>query len=269
MLAPSCKKYQPAPAAFHWRPSGVSVVPAAGQGSASHGISDYWLYVNGQFQGVYPVGATMPIVSHDHGVRLLVVPGIRNNGIGATRVWWPFYSSVQVDTSAAAGSTLTMPLQFSYKSVVNFAWLEDFDGGVGVSVAPSDLSDTTFRIIDGADAFENRSMELALAAPHTVAQVESTGEGFALPASESNVYLEINYKCNNEFSVGLIGDDLLPRPVIFLNPRNEWNKIYIQLAQAVNTPQTSSRYRVYFRMVRGESQENPRLFLDNIKLVYL
>lgn len=269
VLAPSCKKYEPAPEAFHLRASAVTVSTTSGQGSGSHNITDLWLYVNNQFQGCYPVTATMPVISKGSTARINIFAGIKNNGISTTRVPWTFYEMLQFDTLAARGATVSMPLTFTYRSATTFTWVESFDVGLGAGMVRSSASDTTFRYASTEDSFEGRSIELGMKAPHMVAQIENAGTGFALPHGNSNVYLEFNYKCDHEFSVGLIGDDMLLRPTIVVNPQQEWNKIYIQLAEAVNSPQTSSRYKVYFRMLRSESQENARLFLDNIKLVYL
>ena len=269
MIAPSCKKYKPAPEAFHWNPSEVRVAPGAGQGTSSHKITDLWLYVNGQFQGAYPATATLPIISKGQPATINIVPGIMNNGISSTRIPWLLYQSIELDTLVAGGTTLTKPLTFQYNSAVTFTWTEDFERGPGFSVTRSSLSDTTFRLADASESFEGSCIELGLKSPHLVAQIETAGDGFALPEANGEVYLELNYKCNGVFSVGLIGDDNLLRPVLNINPQDKWNKIYIQLAQAVNSPAISSRYKVFFRLQRGESQENLRVFLDNIKLVYL
>jgi hypothetical protein len=269
MVAPSCKKYDPAPAAFHVVASPVAVSPAGDQGSASHNISDLWLYVNGQFQGAYPSSSPLPILSHGKTAGIDIFAGIKNNGISSTRTPWPFYNVLHIDTLAPAGSTLTLPLNFTYNSTATFTWTEDFDESLGLTLRKSDLSDTTYSFADPSEAFEGKSIVLSLDGSDVYGQLESSGSGFALPAGNSNVYLELNYKCNHEFSVGLIGDDQFLRPAITINPQQEWNKIYIQLATAVNSPETSSRYKVYFRMVRSASGEAARFFLDNIKLVYL
>lgn len=269
MLAPSCRKYQPAPEAFYWKPSGITVVPASGQGTSSHAVSDLWLYVNGQFQGCYPADATLPIVSRGKPVTVNLFAGIKNNGISTTRIPWNLYQIIDFDTLVPAKTVMTEPVAFKYNSLVTFAWTEDFEQGPGFGLVPSQYSDSTYKLAAEADCFEGQSIEMGLAAPHLGVQIESAGDGFALPAGNGNVYLELNYKCNDVFSVGLIGDDDMPRPVLNINPQDKWNKIYIQLAQAVNSPQTSSRYRVYFRLQRSEAQANPKVFLDNIKLVYL
>jgi hypothetical protein len=269
MFAPSCQKYQPATPAFFIKPSYIAVAPTAGQGTASHHITDLWLYVNGQFQGAYPDDAILPIVNGGKTATINIFAGIKNNGISTTRVPWQFYQRLDLDTIAPAGTTINMPVIFKYSSATTFTWTENFDGNTGYTLRKTYYSDTTFTAAAPSDNFEGRSIEIGLNAPQSLAQVESSGTGFSLPAATSNVYLEINYKCNHVFSVGLIGDDEILRPVLDINPKQEWNKIYIQLAQAVNSPAISSRYRVYFRMVRGESENNLKMFLDNIKLVYL
>src|SRR5690606_18660814 len=101
-----------------------------------------------------------------------VLAGIKNNGISATRTWWPFYKPIDLDTLVAAGSTLTLPMNFSYHSTVTFTWTEDFDSGIGISLVKSFGSDTTLKMADPSNSFEGRSMELGLTAPAQYAQVE-------------------------------------------------------------------------------------------------
>src|SRR5690606_3867276 len=183
----------------------------------------------------------MPIISNGEKVKINLFAGIRNNGISATRTTWRFYDILEIDTLVKGGVTVSRPLVFRYNSAVTFAWMEDFDSEIGLSVRKTQYSDTTFKIAAPEDCFENRSIELGLHAPHTQAEIETAGDGIKIPASNSNVYLELNYKCNHAFSVGLIGDDGRLRPIQVINPQDKWNKIYIQLAAAVNSPQTSSR----------------------------
>src|SRR5688572_10501188 len=97
MVAPSCKKkYESATPAFFIKPSSVIVDTSAGQGSDSHNISDLWLYVNGQFQGAYPMDATLPILSDNKIASISLFAGIRNNGISTTRIPWQFYEVLEL-----------------------------------------------------------------------------------------------------------------------------------------------------------------------------
>jgi hypothetical protein len=265
----SCKKYKPADEAFFLKGEPVSVVTTSLQGSPSHKITDLGLYVNGQFLGSYPAGSKLPVISKGGNVKIQLRAGIKNNGISDTRITYPFYEFFEIDTFVAGGSTITRPLNFRYNSAVTFTWTENFDTGPGYTITKSPISDSNFVIAGAAESFEGRSMRIGLSGGALVAQVESTGPGFTLPQGTADIYLEMNYKCNEEFEVGLIDESLQQRPVFILNPQTTWNKIYIFLAEAVHNPSYSSRCKIYFRMLKRDTQEHPEFFLDNIKLIYL
>ncbi len=263
----SCKKNKPADEAFFLRASKVSVSPTANQGTGSHKITDLWLYVNGQFQGMYPVGNLMPIVSHDQPVKINIFAGIKNNGIADTRIFWSFYELLQLDTLVDGGKRIEIPITFKYNPFVTFVWNEDFEG-TGFGIKKSDVSFTNFRIAAPENSFEGRSIEMSLSGDSLVAQIESASSGFDLPEANSNVYLELNYKGNEEFTVGLLTANGVHKPALHIKPQAEWNKIYVQLAPAINSVPYSNFHKIYIRLLKRDV-EKPRIFLDNIKVIHL
>jgi hypothetical protein len=235
-LLSSCKKYKAADPAFFIRSGNVSVKTSAKEGTGSHKITDLWLYTNGKFQGAYPVGSLLPIVSNDKAVGVNIFAGIKNNGISGTRIFYPFFEILELDTFVESGKTIDRSFVFKYKSTITFAWNETFEGGVaGFGLKKSDISNTGFKIASPGDSFEGRSIEVALTGDSVVAQLQ-TSSAFALPTGDPDVYLEMNYKCNEQLEVGVIGDDSSTRSAVIVNPQENWNKIYIQLAYLVNSP---------------------------------
>ena len=275
-LLSSCKKYKEANAAFFIKAGKISVAPSSVQvqGSASHKITDLWLYVNGKFQGVYPVGNLMPIVSNGNKVSINVFAGIKNNGISDTRIFWPMYEFLTIDTLVETGKTIERDFTFKYKSSTTFTLIEGFDGN-GSFFEKSAISDPSFtnKINSGDDGFEGNYFELTL--PTTldydyIGRVESSGPGFSLPTSSSNVYLEFNYKSNVGFNVGIITNEGVSRSASGINPQENWNKIYIQLSNVINENPVSTKCKIYFDFVKLKNvTEVKKVLLDNIKLVYL
>jgi hypothetical protein len=268
----SCKKYSPADSAFFIKPSNVSVFIddslKSKQGSVSSKITDLWVYVNGQFQGAYPSDHLIPIVNKNANAKIEVFAGIKNNGIASTRVFWSFYNKLELDTLVESGKTIERPFIFNYNPYTVFAFKENFDG-LGYNFINSAISSGTFVTASKEDSFEGKSLELELTGNADIGQIE-TNQSYALPAGSENVYLEFNYKCTEEFIVGLIGDgNPVYKPAIVINPQDSWNKIYVQLSLSVSSSPVSSKYKVYFRMAKKDGNPNPKLFLDNIKLVYL
>jgi hypothetical protein len=263
----SCKKNQAAEETFFLKAGQVTVHPTAKQGSGSHKITELWMYVNGKFQGAYPVGHLMPIVSKGKPVTIDIFAGIKNNGISGTRIFWPFYSLIEIDTFAKTNDVVVRNFDFNYNPSTIFAWSEDFEGLAGYTMRKSPVSSVNFRIVSGSDNFEGKSISLELSGDSVTAQIESASS-FSLPTGSSNVYLELNYKGNEDFTVGLVGDNDLFKPALNVSSQDNWNKIYVQLSSAVSTSPVSNKYKVAFRLLKTGDLD-PKIFLDNIKLVYI
>jgi hypothetical protein len=266
-LHTSCKDYKPAEPTFFLEPSEIRVASKSGQGTGSHGITDLWLYVNGQFSGCYPVNSRLPVISKNRQAVIQLFAGIKNNGISSTRIPWAFYDLLRIDTFAESGSSFRRPITFAYNSAVTFTWIENCDGDPGLSLVRSQVSEANPELMPQAESFEGRSVSLALTPAQVIGQIETSAD-FGLPRYSPNVYLELNYKSNTSFVVGVIDQDKQTRAALVINPHAEWNKIYVQLAEPVSREPESSRFKVYFRVTRQE-EPNPRIYLDNIKLMFI
>ena len=109
----SCKKYSPATPAFFIKASSVNVVTTSSvQGSTSNKITELWLYLDGKYQGAYPIGSLMPIPNNGQNTRVDVFAGIENNGIKSTRITWLFYDKIEFDTLAQNATTIERPFTF-------------------------------------------------------------------------------------------------------------------------------------------------------------
>lgn len=269
LLASSCKKYVPAEEASFLQPGTISVSTTTAQGTGNHKITDLWVYVNGQFQGAYPVENTIPIVTKGEPVSLDIKPGIKNNGITSTRMPWLLYDWTHIDTTLPSGVSFVRPFTFKYNSACTFTWVENFEGA-GFSVINSAKSDTAFSI-KSQDGIEGRYLNFQgpYSSSVNIIQIESTGDGFKIPLNTANVYLELNYKCNADVLVGVYASSGEEKEALHLNPQSNWNKIYIQLGGTLNMAPATSTHKVFFRMYKTSDQPRPELSLDNIKLVYI
>jgi hypothetical protein len=267
----SCKKtFKPANDAYFITTNNVQIVSQPGQGFTSHKITDLWIYTNGWFRGVYPIGSNMPIMLSDGKAVIDVFAGIKNNGISTTRINWPLYEPIKLDTVVGAGENIIRNFAFKYKSAVVFKWLESFELP-GFSLIRSSSSDTTYKIhTNDADVFEgNKSIEFGLAGSALSAQLESAvSHSLPLGAESGNVYLEVDYKCNSTFTIGVTSNGAYTEAVT-VNPKESWNKIYVQLSNAINTDNSTPYKKIIFRVRRDQTISEQKIYLDNIKLVYL
>lgn len=267
----SCKKtFAPAEEAFFITAGDVKIDVQPGQGFGSHKITELWLYSNGIYRGAYPLGSKMPVILKDGKATVDVFAGIMNNGIPETRLNWLLYEPIKFDTSLKSGENITRNFTFKYRSPVKFLWVENFELP-GFSLVRSANSDTTFKVnTNNSHVFEgNRSVEFGLSGNSLIAQVESAAS-YSVPmaAGSGNVYLEIDYKCNTEFEVGVVSNGLFTQALVVSDKEN-WNHIYIQLSNAVNADPSTPFKKIAFRIRRNSSIGEQKVYLDNVKLVYL
>jgi hypothetical protein len=263
----SCKKEKfKSPEASFLVVDHVSVKTISNQGTNSHKITDIWYYVDGKFKGVFPIGSIMPIVATDK-AEITLFAGIKNNGLSATRLPYPFYNSVIITQTLQAGKTYTISPEFEYSSSATYWYLpaQDFDAAFSQFQSTGDSS--YVRITDPAKTFGGTggSIFMSMSDAKPTSKMVQTAE-FNLPIGGKIVYLELNYKCNQAVTVGVIGDNVDERGAITLSDtKGEWNKIYIQLTNIISTPPNYPGYLIFIKAVKAV--DTPEIYIDNIKLI--
>ena len=73
-------------------PANIKINDVTLVGDSTENITDAWVYINDQLQGVYELPAQFPILNiGTH--KLRVKAGIKDNGIASSRIPYPFYAS--------------------------------------------------------------------------------------------------------------------------------------------------------------------------------
>jgi hypothetical protein len=236
------------------------------QGSNAHKITDAWVYVDGILAGVFELPVTLPILeSGNHEITLKA--GIKNNGIPSTRTVYPFYESYTTFTTLVPESILTIDPVISYNTLADIVWKEDFEGAA-FSIVDSSNTDTVMKITTSTVFEGNKSGIVTLDGTKTLYLGKSSNT-YVLPNGGAGVYLELNYKSNNAFVVGgYAANSTSAQPLLYVNPSDEWNKIYIELTPMASNPSNSNPFRIYIAMAKDGSVDYPELLIDNVKLVY-
>ena len=241
------------------------------QGSNSSKITDAWVYVDDQLIGAFELPATFPVLfDGTHNVK--IKPGIKVNGIAATRAIYPFYTYYSADANLIKDSVITINPTITYNSATVFAWKEAFEDG-GISIESTAFSDTIIeKTSDVNEVFEgNYSGIVHLDENRTLYEGESI-TNFDLPNGDAPVFLEMNYKTNSEIYMGLYANNSTqstPFGILYLNKTDTWNKIYINLKDAVNNSISATGFQVFFHIEKSSDVSNSTILLDNIKLVHL
>ena len=239
------------------------------QGTASHKITDAWVYIDDELIGAFELPARFPVLKKGkHQVK--VFPGIKKNGISATRVSYDFYTTIQKDLTLTPDSTTRMGvLSTGYQSTTLFAWKEDFDD-YSITLDTTSRSTASIGFTKTSDStFEGpHSAKVVLDSAHDFFEAQSRNE-FLIPAAP--VYLEMNFNLSNSVNVGVLlygTTSLYMSPVITLHPTNGvWKKIYIDLTTTLNAYTGMVAYRVYLGNFKDAGLTKGIMLFDNIKLI--
>lgn len=265
-----CDEPEQAPAYLHI--DTVLLNTAVGQGTASHALKTVWLSLDGQSLGAYELPVTVPILAEGTQT-ILVEGGIAVSGVLSNRLRYPFVAPRSYTVNLAPLQTAQISPELSYQSDVVFEMMSDFEASsnfaflVG-SEAQLSLTDDPTLVFEGG-----RSLAIvnSIAAPtFTLATVDAYG----LPVANVPVYIEMNYRCDAPFLVGLRGIDgnggaQSADLVVRVNAKPTWNKIYIDVEPIISslTP-AYNFFQVTINATLPDSLAQATYLFDNIKLLH-
>ncbi|MBK5285843.1 MAG: hypothetical protein JJE25_10625, partial [Bacteroidia bacterium] len=216
----------------------------------------------------YELPVTIPVLkegSHEIKVRA----GIIVNGISATRVYYPFYNFYVTNVNLTSGVITNVSPVVNYYSGTFFSINENFSGA-GYLLTSTPQSDTSFQIINNTtNSFEGPTAAAYLDASHFLFECASDTT-LSLPTNTEPVYMELNYKTNTEFSVGVFAvtaQQVYNISVVTIRANSEWKKIYIDLSGATASYPTALGFKPYIHMERNSSVGDAELYFDNVKVV--
>jgi hypothetical protein len=237
-----------------------------------------WVTVNNDNRGIYKLPCKIPILKEDS-CTVSIMPGIWLNGSSSSVPAYPYISSYKKNVFLMKGETTVFDaskISFSYVNNVTFPVLETFEAGTIFGKLESDTG-ATFQIttVDG-----DKVGLIALDYENTFFDVVSSG--LRLPGYGQYVFLEIDYKCDADFSVGLLlknangyqSHDAL----VNVAATDTWKKIYINLTQSISRNYVGSDgyatdVQIYLSgFTNYDDNGNPaptNFYMDNIKVLYV
>ena len=250
-------------------PSMITIESIEVEGNYTSKISDAWIYIDNEFQGVFPLPANFPILKTGQ-QDIIVEGGIKKNGISSSRVNYPYFTSFEISAELLENQNLTLNPKVNY-SFNNFPYDEDFEGvGTSLSVISDSTSHTLEKIYDSSNINFGNYYAKSVISGEFGELFECNTPDFDLPKNQE-VYLEMDYKCNSLIVVGIYanGSSAIDKnTIIYLNQKDDWNKIYISLTEIIANYSDAQDYKLFFGMPRDTSFAQNEMFLDNIKLVY-
>jgi hypothetical protein len=275
MILASCNIINPdEPIPAYLKVDNVSLVTQPFQGSNSHKIIDLYIFVDNQAAGTHPVGSTFPLL-YEGQHQFVFSAGISVNGIAASRGIYPFYKAYSTTLTLTPENITEVNPVFEYMDNAIFKWSEDFDDpslGVGFISTTSAGADMSFLPSGHADIFEGNSSGIIQLTPGLpLFDVESALQ-FTLPKINKAIFLEINYKCSDKFEIGLTANYPLSGTqrwyAVTVNAKNEWNKLYVNLAPGTAENTNASDFKLYLKGSLSDGNSHAVFLFDNLKVIH-
>ena len=244
------------------------------QGSNSSGITEFWCYTDGDILGVVDTPVSLPLLKQGRQT-INVFAGIKNNGMGVSRIRYPFYTSFDTTLDVVPGQTYTLMPRFSYIDNALVDATRDFNQPSSFQASPTNDGGTFARIPRPGIPPPNDKYGLFTLPSGASLLSYLDSEDFMI-TSGSTAFLEMDYSCNNTFSVGVYVDQSGPLtkvPVLYLTPTQSgseelpnWNKIYMDLGMVAKQYPNATSYNLFIECLRNEATV-PVIYLDDIKIV--
>lgn len=251
------------------------------EGSASHKITDAWVYYNDNLIGAFELPCTVPIIAKATG-KLRVDAGIKNNANANDRIRYAFYSPFET-TIAAAGpeDSIKVAPVVQYGTNADI-WDEKFDAPsisfLKAGTSKIGMGTTT----DNTVVFEGLGSG-SFTFNDTVDYVRvETNEDFVFGTlGDAGAYMELDYNTDMNLHVyvtGLRTDGVWERrELITLYPTTDdasafpvWNKIYLEMSYLIGLTSNGVEYEIGFEVFQNEADlgMQAHAYIDNVKVVH-
>ncbi len=258
------------------------------QGLNTQDITDTKVFANGNEVGTFELPVTIPVFAEGD-VEITLFPNIKETGSANYRKYYkPYVTYIETFHLEKLKIDTIYPVT-SYRpgaGVVKFDWLEDFDDNA-LSLEKYGLNNTNDSIMiipsnsPGVDAPFTNTINTGKIEINNIADFENfevatlPRTGFIVPNLGIDVYVEMDFKSNVNFQVGIFtyaGAVVSRVPVFYAYPTNGvWKKIYINLKSETSDLPAGTPIRVFFGVYKDPDNPNlkPLVYLDNLKLLYL
>jgi len=239
------------------------------QGSSSHYITVCYISVGGDNLGVFEMPFTVP--SLETGLKTITIrPGIKLNGIAASRIDYPFFEPYIIDLELHREEIHIIEPITTYKESCVFPWMENFEDP-GISFTHAEYSDTIF--VNQNELVKEGRYSGAIFLDHDMEIFEAVSSGkYELPKDGGPAILEFDYKNNNGFEVGmyLLEEGLSEwYGLVYINPSTRWKRFYVDVGLTARTKPSTEFFKMGIRAFpEPQNNDATEIYLDNIKLIH-
>ena len=259
-----------------------NLITSSGDGTASHRITDCWVYADSKLVGIFELPARVPIFLNGE-YSIEVYPGIYKNGIKDERVIYPFYTHYSANLDLKPDSVISISPDIAYQDNINM-WIEDFeDPGFKLNVFANN-SDTTMFIAKSSQysgLFEGDAGLIKMSGNNILCEMRTDEPLFNQLPRDLGIpaYVEMNYKCNHQFLFGLLDNNnglsaynqttlITFNPTLDGNGVPQWNKTYLYIPDVTNFYQNATKFDFFISVFNNDGTNGIEVYVDNIKVVF-
>ncbi len=245
-------------------------IDTATQGTKTQNFSSVEVLVNHKKIGIFDIPARFPVLKEGK-VDVLIRPWIKKSGVNDFKTdYFHIKNYIETITLKADEEVHIIP-KFTYKEETKI-YIEDFDGP-GLMFHTSDSVNLLVKKQDP----NNPNNQIGFI-DFSLVDEETAGFTFftklELPNRRTAMYLEMDYKCNTMFGIGLLkrfpnnSIDFID-PFTIVKPKaDKWNKMYIDIGEQIAPESRANTYDIFFYVSRNNEQgKKSEVYLDNIKIL--
>lgn len=232
--------------------------------------------------GVFQLPCTIPVLRNETARYINVIPIVKQNGIAATRILYPFLKDTLFrDVALVSGDTTHLgqfdPLSQQYfvevnyhpNSIVHQEFFENFEP------LATNIHFTQNAVEWVTNDAEGARTGNGYARIHTAKGSNNTyfeiTDSIKVDDPSKYLYLEIDYRSDMEFRIGLRspiynGGNDQSYYAITLYPQQEWKKLYINLGRLWGQMNHYHTFHVIFNTLNSDDIDG-YTYLDNVKIV--
>lgn len=264
---------EPIPSYIHVMPIQLETNNNQGTDDAS-AFPDVWVTLKQEgFLGNYELPATIPLLASGN-TDVFLDAGIKLNGIKNTPDIYGVLNRLELVVDLQPNEVDTIYPIFTYSPDVVFPYIEDFEGSNSLNVIlDTNIVTNTSLTTDGA--FDGgKSVTFMVDEDNPIFEVATLTKMELPTGTQDQIFLEMHYKNEGLLEVGLVGYETGGTTAnvayfIALNPKSEWNKIYINLTnELINVNPNLTEFQIVFGTRLPEGVTSSRFHIDNIKVLY-
>ena len=242
------------------------------QGAPTHNISEFWVFADGKPLGAFAKDKIIPVIADDYNnVELQIFAGIRENGIKSNVNTYYLYKDFNIKKALKQGEVDTIDVVYEYVDYAKFVFIEGFENSNIFTVDEDEDPLTKIELTKEEVCSGQFSGKIVLTKEHNKFIATSQLDYYEIPTKGNLIYLELDYKGDIPFIIGVSGKDEsgneYKQDIILLKNKENWNKIYLNLTNTIQESALQS-YRIYFSALHNEKADTSLLYFDNIKLLY-